>query len=120
MCPAVPTTMDFIPLPPPALPALPLAAAWALLSSLLGLRRGLAAPRAALAFAHALEDLGQTEIHLAHLHVHADDLDPDLVAQPIALVRVLTDQRVRAFQEPVVVVGHRRHVDHALDEMLDQ
>ena len=33
---------------------------------------------------------------------------------------VLAAQHVRALDEPVVVVGHRRDVDHAFDEVLDQ
>src|SRR4051812_36849978 len=49
--------------PSPTLPALAFTPAGALLAApLLGLRRRLAAPRPALAFADALEDLGQTEI----------------------------------------------------------
>ena len=43
-----------------------------------------------------------------------------LVAEPIDLLRVLAAQHVRALEEPVVVVGHRRDVDHAFDEVLDQ
>ena len=33
---------------------------------------------------------------------------------------VLAAQDVRTLDEPVVVVGHRRDVNHALDEVLDQ
>ena len=106
--------------PPPALSPLPFPAARALRPSLLGLRRALAAARAALAFTDAFEDLGETEIDLALLHVDADHLDLDLVTEAIALVGVLADQRMAALDEPVVVVGHCRDVDHAFDEMLDQ
>src|SRR3954471_22300253 len=114
MCPAVPTTIERK-LPSSALADLPLSPARTLLAPLLGLGRALAAPRAALALADELEDLRQPEIHLAHLHVDADDLHLHLVAEPVLLVRVLADERVRALEEPVIVVGHRRHVHHAFD-----
>src|SRR4051794_13260453 len=106
-------------LSPPAFASLPLAPAGALLAALLDFRRRLAPPRSALAFADALENLREPKIDLALLHVDADDLDLHLVPETVALVRVLADQRVRALEEAVIVVGHRRHVDHAFDEMLD-
>ena len=108
-------------LPSAALARLPLAPAGPLLaacSSLFGaalLRRGPRSP-----FADALEDLDQAEVDLPHLHVDADDLHLHLVAEAIDLLRVLAAQQVRALDEPVVVVGHRRHVHQALDEVLDQ
>src|SRR5690349_11735457 len=124
MWPAVPTTMDRIASPAAAAAAFPLLAlapAGTLRPAqpfVLGPRA--AAPRPALAVAHALEDLGQAEIDLALLHVHANDLDLHLVAEPIDLVGVLAAQQVRVLDELVVVVGHRRDVDHALDEVLGQ
>src|SRR5258706_3030643 len=90
----------------PVFPSLSFPPAGALLAALLRLRRGLAAARAALAFADAFEDLGEPEIDLALLHIDADHLNLDLVAEPIALVRVLADQGVGALEEPVIVVGH--------------
>src|SRR5439155_19019884 len=77
---------------------------------LLELRRRLAAARPAFAFTHPFEDLDQSQIDLAHLHVDPDHLHLDLVAEAIHLVRVLAAKQVRAFDEPVVVVGHRRHM----------
>src|SRR5438067_11979851 len=97
-----------------------LAAAGPLFPRPFELRLRAAAARAALALAHPLEDLAEAEIHLAQLHVHADDRHLHLVAQAVALVRVLAAQQVRALDEPVVVVRHRRDVDHALDEMLHE
>ena len=43
---------------------------------------------------HALEDLRETEIHLALFHVDADDLHHHLVPEPVRLLRVLAAQRV--------------------------
>src|SRR6185295_10237061 len=117
MCPAVPTTTDRI---RSALPSGALAASGALLALLVELRLRFGAPRTALAFADALEDLDQAEIDLPQLHVDADHLHLHLVAEAIHLVRVLAAQQVRALDEAVVVVRHRRDVDHALDEVLDQ
>src|SRR5438067_11792804 len=97
-----------------------LAAAGPLFPRPFELRLRAAAPRAALALAHPLEDLDEAEIHLAQLHVHADDLHLHLVAEAVDLVRVLAAQQVRALDGPVVVVRHRRDVDHALDEMLHE
>ena len=44
----------------------------------------------------------------------------DLVAEPIGLLRVLAAQHVRALDEPVVVVRHRRDVHEPFDVVLDQ
>src|SRR5581483_1463606 len=102
------------------LPHISLALAGSLLSAFLALRRRLAASRPAFAFTHAFEDLDEAEVHLPHFHVDADDLDLHLVAEPIDLVRVLAAQHMRALDEPVIVIGHRRDMHHALDEVLDQ
>ncbi len=124
MCPAVPTTMDRIVMLSDRRPPLRTCRSrrpgrcFRLLVQLRRprwLRRGPRSP-----FAHALEDLDQAEIDLAHLHVDADHLHLHLVAEPVDLLRVLAAQQVRALDEPVVVVGHRRDVHHALDEVLDQ
>src|SRR5471032_2203260 len=104
----------------PALAALALPPAGALLPARLGLRRAAAAPRAALAFADALEDLREPEIDLALVHVDANDLHLHLVAEAIDLLGVLAHERVRAVDELVVVVRHRRDVNHAFDEVLDE
>ena len=48
-----------------------------------------------------------------HLHAHA-------VAEPVDASVLLAAQHVRALDEPVVVVGHRRDVHHAFDEVLDE
>src|SRR5579862_2262415 len=74
------------------------------------LRHRLAPPGSALPFAHALEDLDEAEINPPQVHVDADDLHFHLVAEPIDRVVVLAAQQVRAFDEPIVVVRHRRHV----------
>src|SRR5262245_49193458 len=103
---------------PMALP--PLAPTGPLLPPLLVLRRRAAAARAVRPFANTIEDVDEAEIDLAQLEVHADDLDLHLVAQPIHFLRVLAAQQVPALHEPVVIVAHRRDVDHALDEMLDE
>src|SRR2546427_765583 len=125
MWPAVPTTTDFIVfvysrLPSSAFAHLSLVATGTLFALLFTVRRGLAAPRPSLALAHALENLYQAEIHLAHLHVDADHLHLDLVAKTIDLVRVLASEQVRTLHEPVIVVRHRRHVHEPFDEVLDQ
>src|SRR2546428_523537 len=125
MWPAVPTTTDFIVfvysrLPSSAFAHLSLVATGTLFARLLALRRGFAAPRTPLALAHALENLHQAEVHLAHLHVDADHLHFDLVAKTIDLVRVLASEQVRTLHEPVIVVRHRRHVHEPFDEVLDQ
>src|SRR5256885_6580178 len=136
MCPAVPTTIDFIHTvcslcpfvpampdwsPPSAgFPLPPLASARTLLPSLLERRRRLAATRPTLPFANALQNLDKAQIYLTHFHVDADDLHFHLVAEPVDLLRVLAPQQVRGFDEPVIVVGHRRYVNKALDEVLDQ
>src|SRR5262245_31658774 len=102
MCPAVPTTIDFISfvsslLSPAGFALLALSPAEALLApGLVVLRHRPASPRTALAFPHAIEDLHQPEIDLPLLHVDPDDLHADLVAEPIRLVRVLPVQQVGA------------------------
>src|SRR5204863_271416 len=53
-------------------------------------------------------------------HRHPGDLGHDLVAEPIALPRVLAEQHVLAVDEAVVVVGHARDVHQAVDEVLDE
>src|SRR5262245_33891582 len=119
MCPAVPTTIDRISAAP-VLAALPLAPARARRAALVTLRRGAAAARTALSVAHALEDLDQAEVDLPLLEVHSHDLHAHFVAQPIDLARVLAAQQMAALDEPVVVVGHRRNVDHPFDKVLDE
>ena len=79
-----------------------------------------AGPRLRSDCAHPLEDLDKPEVDLPPLHVDLDDLHADLVAEPVDAAGVLAAQDVRALDEPVVVVGHRRDVDQALDEVLDQ
>src|SRR5262245_39718269 len=108
MWPAVPTTIDRIS-PPAAFPLLPFATPRPLLAARLFVLRGrAAAARAALALADPFEDLDQPEVDLPLLHVDADHLDLDLVAQAVDAVRVLAAQEVRVLDELVVVVGHRR------------
>src|SRR5262245_59965951 len=63
----------------------------------------------------AREHVQQGEVELPTLEIHAYDLDLDLVAQAVALPRVLPQQAVRSLVEAVVVVRHRRDVDKALD-----
>src|SRR5438067_8707423 len=107
-------------LPMPALAHVPRAFSRSLLASLLlELRRRAAAPRASLPFAHAFQNLDEPEVDLTLLHVHADDLHLHLVPEAIDLVRVLAAQQMRALDETVVIVRHRRHVNQAFDEMLD-
>src|SRR5829696_4624703 len=88
----------------------------------LGFGLGLAAARAAIRLGdpHAVQDADQSEIDLPALHIHLDHLHAHLVAKPVDLAGVFAAHDVRALDEPVVVVGHRRHVHHALDEVLDQ
>ena len=62
----------------------------------------------------------EPEVDLPPLHVDLDHLHRDLVAQPVHPSGLLAAQDVRRLDEPVVVVGHRRDVDQALDEVLDQ
>src|SRR5262245_27817348 len=76
--------------------------------------------RTALPPAHALENLDEAEIDLADFHVDPNDLHLHAVAESIHFLGVLTAQQVRALDEPVVVVGHRGHMDQPLHEMLDQ
>src|SRR4030095_16562773 len=98
----------------------PLPAAGTLTAAPLPLRGGLTPPRPALAFTHAFENLDEPEVDLPYLHVHANDLHLHLVAEPVDLLRILPAQQVRAFDEPVIVVGHRRYVNETFDVMLDQ
>ena len=122
MCPAVPTTIDrasTVSAAPSASGARAGRARGFALPRLV-LRPRLAAARPALPVAHALEDLDEPEVDLPHVHVHADDLHAHLVAQAVGLLRVLAAQHVRALEEPVVVVGHRRDVDEPLDVVLDE
>src|ERR1039458_9227194 len=74
----------------------------------------------ALPFADPIENLDQPEIDLPHLHVDAEHLDVHFVAQAVDLPRVLAAQHVSAVDEAVIVVGHRRDVHHAFDEVLDE
>src|SRR5688572_33375264 len=110
MCPAVPMTTDFITrleaaqgfspaLRSPerlrnnkrALPFTALAPAFAAAGTLrpppLAFRLGRAAPRPALPFADALENLDQPEIDLADFHVDPDHLHLHLVPEPVDLLR---------------------------------
>src|SRR3954463_975695 len=90
--------------------SLSLAPSWPLFAAaLFVLGHRAAAARAALAVAHAREDVHEPEVDLALLHVDADHLDLHLVAEAVDLLRVLAAQQVRVLDEPVVVVGHRRH-----------
>src|SRR5262245_31228267 len=76
--------------------------------------------RTALPSAHAVENLDETEIDLADFHVDPNDLHLHAVAESIDFLGVLAAQQVRALDEPVIVVGHRGHMDQPLHEMLDQ
>ena len=75
------------------------------------LRRG---PRLRSDDAHGVQDLAQPEVDLPPLEVHANHLHVDLVAEPVDAAVLLAAQQVRALDEAVVVVGHRRDVHHAL------
>src|SRR5262245_38719603 len=130
MCPAVPTTTDFTAsrlrvvgvasLAASTLPrSLVLAGAALALGRPLVLRPCLRAPRPALSVANPFQDVDETEIDLPHFHVDAYDLDSDLVAQPVDLLRILAAQHMCAFDKSIVVVGHCRHVDEPFDEVLD-
>src|SRR5262245_59137641 len=70
--------------------------------------------------ADRVQNLRQPEIDLPPLEIHADDLHAHSIAETIDASVLLAAQNVRALDEPVVVVGHRGHVHHALDEVLDQ
>ena len=85
-------------------------------------RLGTAPARTAVPFRlpHRVQDVDQAEIDLPALHVDLDDLHRHLVAEPVVLAGVLAAQDVRPLDEPVVVIGHRRDVHQALDEVLDQ
>src|SRR4051794_25975618 len=125
MCPAVPMTTLLISSSAPL--GLPLALARTAfafpslrpLQVPLRFRLGLAAPWAAIGFRHAdaIEDADQSEIDLPPLHVDLDHLHAHLVAEAIDLPGILAAQHVRALDEPVIVVRHRRDVHHALDEV---
>src|SRR5437773_5175614 len=119
MCPAVPTTTDFMLWPRavalrlpfgPSLWFLPFAASRSRLSVRLVLGPRFAATRSSFALTHPLQDVDQTEVDLPRLHVDANHLYAHLVAEPIHLLGVLTSQHVRPLDEPVVVVRHRGHV----------
>src|SRR5688500_13636127 len=86
------------------------------------LRADCAARRAARSFVapHFLEHVLQAEIDLPALHVDADDLPADLVAQAIRLLGALAKQRVLLLAEPVVIVGHRADMVETFDVMLGQ
>ena len=88
--------------------------------SALGVALLLSRPPPVLVLANGVEDLGEPEIDLPPLEVHANHLHAHLVAEPVDLVRVLAVQRVAAVEIAVVVVGHAGDVHQALDEVLDQ
>ena len=77
-------------------------------------------PALALVLAERVEDLDEPEIDLPPFHVDAHHLDANAVAEPVHLLGVLAAQRVRRFEEAIVVVGHARDVDESLDEVLGQ
>ena len=54
------------------------------------------------------------------LHVNLDDLHLHAIAEPVDLPLVLAAQHVHAVDEAVVVVGHRRDVHEAFDEVFDE
>ena len=60
------------------------------------------------------------EIDLPDVHVDADHLNRNPVAQAIRLVRVFAAHHVCGFDEAIIIVGHGRHVDQPLDEVLDE
>src|SRR5262245_39449548 len=128
MCPAVPTTTDRKACStasgitsPPSLSLLTLAPAGTLFAArLFVLRSGLAPPRSALAVTHTVENLHQAEVDLALLHVDANDLHLDLVAQSIDLLCILPAQQMGGFDVPIVVIRHRGDMHHAFDIVLDQ
>src|SRR5512145_736814 len=69
---------------------------------------------------HAFENVGEPEIDLTPLHIHSDDLNADLIAEPIDLPRALALQHMLLLEEPVVVVRHARDVNKSFDVMLAQ
>src|SRR6202011_1540217 len=80
--------------PPSALAGRPFVLAGAPFALPVVRRRRLAPPGPPLAAPHPVEDLHEREIDLPHVHVHADYLNLDLVAQTIDLLRVLPAQDV--------------------------
>ena len=66
------------------------------------------------------EDVRQAQVDLAPLQVDADHLHTDAITEPVDAVVLLAAENVRTLDKPIVVVRHGRHVDHALDEMLDE
>src|SRR5262245_31007364 len=104
MCPAAPTTTDFIasgPSPATSFAHRALATAGPLTAPPFALRLRRTAARTPLPLPNPIEDLDEAEIDLPHFHVDANDLHLHFVAEPIDLLRVLTAQQVRCFHEPV-------------------
>src|SRR5262245_65737301 len=83
-------------------------------AALFVLRDRAAAPWTTFAVAHAIEDFREAKVDLPLLHVDADDLHLDLVAEAVDLLRVFAPQQVRALDEAIVVVRHRRAMNHPL------
>src|SRR5215212_8430310 len=77
-------------------------------------------PAPALVLTQRIEHLHEAEVNLPALHVDPHHLDSHAIAQPVRLVSVLSAQRVRRFEEAVVIVGHARDVHEPLDEVLGQ
>src|SRR5262245_52727903 len=67
-----------------------------------------------------LENLRQSKIDLTALEVNANDLHSHAVAEAIHAAVLLAPQDVRAFDKPVVIIGHRRDVHHTFDEVLNE
>src|SRR5689334_24988240 len=88
----------------------------------LGFRLCLAAARTAspLGDTNLVEYLGKTQVDLTALHVHFDHLHAHPIAETIDLPGVLAAQNVRALDEAVIVVGHRRNMNHPFDEVLNE
>src|SRR5262245_28233219 len=141
MCPAVPTTSDRMSPPSPAaatvarLVAVPIRAVLRLGSPSIVPRlertalpsarpepsgASAPAPSGPSVPAHYLQDLAQPQVDLPALHVHTNHLHFDAIAKAVDASVLLAAQDVRALDEPVVVVGHRRDVHHPFDEMLDE
>ena len=81
------------------------------------LRRG---PRARSSLRTAASTSSIAELDLPAVQVDAHDLDAHRVAEPVDLLGPLAEQHPRLLVEAVEVVGQRRDVDQALDEVLDQ
>src|SRR5204862_5672295 len=79
-----------------------------------------AGPPVALRHAHRVENLREAEIDETFFEIDANHLHLDAIAEPIDAPVALAAQKMRAVHKPVVVVGHRRHVHHAFDEVLDE